>query len=133
MSNLHVFNLPQQNEQLNEFPSYQSDDVWKWHGLTVATIGDVLMMVSNYLIACYLVYQEKVLSQYEVDPFEQVGWEGETLYCKLFSSLFNFHPCFDIPSSLSKGHASQFQSLSKEIKVFFIRQEHGVYCQQQSY
>ena len=46
-------------------------------GQSYAWLGDVLIILSQLIVSVQMVYEEKVLSGYNIAPLQAVGWEGK--------------------------------------------------------
>lgn len=40
-------------------------------------VGDLLIIMAQIIVACQMVYEEKVITKYNVPPLQAIGWEGE--------------------------------------------------------
>ncbi|CAH4038835.1 unnamed protein product [Pieris brassicae] len=63
--------------------------------------GDMLIIISQVIAACQMVYEEKFLSDLDIPPLQAVGWEGIFGFSMLSILLFIF---YWVPAPHLLGH-----------------------------
>merc|ERR1740124_1150607 len=59
-------------------------------GLGSEILGDALIVVAQVIVSFQMVYEEKVLSGYDIQPLQAVGWEGFWGFCGMTTCLVIF-------------------------------------------
>jgi len=84
------------NENIHEFygvlkPKQDPEDDDPDHSGNEQLIGDILIVCAQVIVASQMVYEEKVVSKYNVPALQAVGWEGTFGFLTLATLLIPFY------------------------------------------
>jgi len=78
-----------------EFDVYRLEAICPADGAESAVsgeiLGDALIVGAQLIVSFQMVYEEKVLSNYDIQPLQAVGWEGFWGFCGMTTALVIFY------------------------------------------